>query len=71
MHPSEEDAAKRVIEDLECVTADARDNLRQAKVNQAAAANETQKQEDCFEIGDQVLLSTFHRWRDYAQKGDK
>jgi len=71
IHHTEESAAKQIVTDLERITLDARDNLLRAKVNQAASANETRQREDRFKVGDQVLLSTFHRRREYAQKGDK
>ena len=70
-HPREEKSAKEIVAELEHITQDAKDNLLQAKINQTAAANKRRADDDVFETGDHVLLSTFHRCRNYAQKGDK
>lgn len=50
--------------------ADAKDHLLQAKVSQAAAANANRGLEDPYLVGDQVMLSTLHRRREYTKSGE-
>ncbi len=62
--------AAMIIEWLNNDTTQAHDNLIKAKVNQAHHANKHQGKEIKFEIGDKVMLNTFHRHRDF-KAGDK
>ncbi len=48
----------------------AKDNLIQAKVLQATYANRHRRQDFVLNVGNCVMLSTFHRRRDY-KNGDK
>ena len=64
--PEGEDATS-LIESLTQATAEAQDNLLATKVNQADATNQHQGAEDRFNVGDKVLLSKEHRWREYVQ----
>lgn len=63
------DVAK-IITQLSNDTAQAHDNLIKAKVNQAHHANKHRGKEIKFDVGDKVMLSTFHRRRDF-KAGDK
>ncbi|KAJ8481084.1 hypothetical protein ONZ51_g6252 [Trametes cubensis] len=49
---------------------EARDNLLLAKLAQASAANAHRSPDHRYAVGDKVMLSTFHRRRDYMQRGD-
>ena len=49
---------------------EAKDNLLQAKTIQATYANRLRGCEVVYQPGDKVMLSTFHRRRDYKRKGD-
>ena len=49
---------------------EAQDNLLLAKTDQAHHANKHRGAEIIYKVGDKVLLSTFHRWREYMQRGD-
>ncbi|OSD00346.1 hypothetical protein PYCCODRAFT_1342559, partial [Trametes coccinea BRFM310] len=64
------DIADRLISRIDTDVLEARDNLFLAKVAQAQAANRSRSPEHPFSVGDRVLLSTFHRRRDYMQRGD-
>ncbi len=66
---SDTDAAKIIAQLLDDM-AQARDNLIKAKINQAHHANKHRGKEDVFEVGNKVMLSTFHCRRDY-KAGDK
>lgn len=48
----------------------AQDNLLLAKMNQALQANKHRGPEHEYRVGEKVLLSTFHRRREYMQRGD-
>ncbi|GBE85800.1 hypothetical protein SCP_0803220 [Sparassis crispa] len=67
---SEADLASRLIASIETDVLEAQDNLFLAKVNQVALANCSRGDEIIYNVGDRVLLSTFHRRRDYMQRGD-
>ena len=58
-----------VLQRLEDDIQAAKDNLLLAKVSQAAQKNKGHSAEKPYAIGDRVMLSTFHRRRDYVQKG--
>ncbi|KIM90205.1 hypothetical protein PILCRDRAFT_35738, partial [Piloderma croceum F 1598] len=58
---------RRLHDDIQ----EAKDNLLRAKVSQAEFANHHRRDEVVFATGDHVMLSTFHRRRDYLQKDDK
>jgi hypothetical protein len=62
--------ARAVITLLEKNMADARDNLLLAKISQASYANEKRSPEIKYQVGDQVMLSTVNRRREYKQTGD-
>ena len=59
-----------LIQCLESISLEAQDNLFLAKSNQALYANAHRSRETPYAIGDSVLLSTFHRRRDFMQRGD-
>ena len=63
-------AAENIINRINEDVADAKDNLLQAKLYQASAANASHGPEVAHKVGDKVMLSTFHRRREYKQKGD-
>ena len=63
-------AAENIINRINEDVADAKDNLLQAKLYQASAANASRGPEVAHKVGDKVMLSTFHRRREYKQKGD-
>ena len=50
--------------------AKAKDTLLTSKITQAFWANKNRGEEDVCKIGDQVMLSTLHRWHEY-KSGDK
>ena len=56
---------KRLEDDIQAT----KDNLLLAKVTQAAQKNKNRLQEKPYVVGDKVMLSTFHRRREYVQKG--
>ena len=62
--------AENIINQLTNDIADTKDNLIQAKAIQATYANRLCSQEVVYQPGDKVMLSTFHRRRDFKQKGD-
>ncbi|KAI0037876.1 hypothetical protein FA95DRAFT_1472028, partial [Auriscalpium vulgare] len=57
--------AQRVIDQLTVDFAEAQDSLLAAKLQQADSANQHRGPERAYAVGDRVLLSTFHRRRDY------
>ena len=59
-----------VIELLKKNVADACDNLLLAKISQASYANERRGLEVEYKVGNQVMLSTANKRRDFKQKGD-
>ena len=61
--------AHAVLQRLEDNVQAAKDNLLLAKITQAAQKNKGHLAEKTYVIGDKVMFSTFHRWRDYVQKG--
>lgn len=63
-------AVKSLLSTLECDIMEAQDNLLLAKTSQAYHANKSRSPEIIYNVGDQVLLSTFHRRRDYIKRGD-
>ena len=62
--------AENIINQLMNDIADAKDNLIQAKAIQAMYAKRSRGQEVVYQPGDKVMLSTFHRRRDFKQKGN-
>lgn len=68
--PQEDINAACVIDKLLDDTAEAKDNLLQAKVAQASYANKGCKSDFDIVVGNRVMLSTFHHCRDY-KNGDK
>lgn len=59
--------ARNVLRQLDADTLEAQDNLRLAKMQQALQANKHCSAETPYAVDDLVLLSTFHRRRDYMQ----
>ena len=47
------------------------DNLLMVKITQAHHTNKNRGPEEIYKIGDRVMLSTFHRRREYHKKGEK
>lgn len=64
------DVAK-LIERIDVDVMEAQDNLLLAKTQQALHADRARGPEIVYKVGDQVLLSTFHRRREYMQRGDR
>ena len=62
--------AENIINQLTNDIADTKDNLIQAKAIQAMYAKRSRHQEVMYQPGDKVMLSTFHRHRDFKQKDD-
>ena len=62
--------AEDVINWLTNDVTDAKDNLLQPKTIQAVYANKSNGCEVVYQPSDKVMLSTFHRHRDYKRKGD-
>jgi hypothetical protein len=59
---------------IACINTDvmeAQDNLLQSKVFQEHYANSNRGAEFVYKVGDDVMLSTFHRRHDFRKKGDK
>lgn len=68
--PDDETAIKDAVGILTTLDDDitaAKDNLLLAKVTQAHQANKHRSAENVYRVGDQVMLSTFHRRREYMQ----
>ena len=63
-------AAENVINQLTNDIANAKDNLLKAKTIQATYMNRLHGREVAYQLGDKVMLSTFHRHQDYKHKGD-
>lgn len=63
--------ALAILHQLQSDLLEAKDNLLAAKISQATQANKHRGPEVTFCEGDRVMLSTFHRRRDYVQKDDK
>jgi hypothetical protein len=68
--PLEALAAAAVIRRIEVDVLEAMDNLSLVKIDQARQANRAWGEEPVFKVGEDVLLSTFHRRRKYMQSGD-
>ena len=64
-------AAEKVIAQLQDDVTDTRDNLLLAKVTQAHHARTSHGMEIMYNVGDRVMLSTFHQQCKYKLKGDK
>ena len=62
--------ASKIIKQLETDVMEAQDNLLLAKTDQAFHANKRRGPEIVYKVGDKVLLSTFHRRREFMQRGD-
>ncbi len=62
--------AKSLLERIETDIMEAQDNLFLAKLSQASCANTLRSEEWPYSVGDMVMLSTFHRQRNYMQHGD-
>ncbi|PSR72503.1 hypothetical protein PHLCEN_2v11626 [Hermanssonia centrifuga] len=70
VHDTDSIDAAKVIAQLETDVMEAQDNLLLAKSNQAFHADKTRGPESVYSVGDKVMLSTFHRRRDFMQRGD-
>ena len=64
-------AAEAMIAQLQNNIADAEGNLLLTKVTQAHHAKTSCADEVIYNIGDKVMLSTFHQWCEYKWKGEK
>ena len=64
-------AAEAMIAQLQNDVADAKDNLLLTKVTQAHLAKSSWADEIVYNVGDKVMLSTFHRRREYKRRGEK
>ena len=62
--------ARALLQRIDTYSMEAQDNLFLAKSNQALYADAHRSPEVPHCVGDHVLLSTFHRRRDYMQRGD-
>ncbi|EJF55693.1 hypothetical protein DICSQDRAFT_24568, partial [Dichomitus squalens LYAD-421 SS1] len=68
--PDETRLAENILSSIETDVFEAQDNLLAAKLAQITAANRGRSEDPPYAVGDLVLLSTFHRRRDYMRKGD-
>src|SRR6267154_945564 len=64
-------AAESVITQINTDVKEAQDNLFQSKVFQEHYANSNSGAEFVYKVGDNVMLSTFHRCCEYRLKGEK
>jgi hypothetical protein len=62
--------ATEFIENMDCITLAAKDNLMATKVTQAHFANKGRKEDPHYNVGDKVLLAMAHRCREYMQAKD-
>ncbi|OJT13579.1 Transposon Ty3-I Gag-Pol polyprotein, partial [Trametes pubescens] len=62
-------SALEALRRLETDVMEAQDTLLMAKAAQAFFANSSRGAERAYAVGDKVLLSTFHRRREYMQRG--
>lgn len=69
--PSEAALARDVLHQIDGDVMEAQDNLMLAKLEQARHADAHRNPDPPLEVGDEVMLSTFHRRREYLQRGDK
>ncbi len=67
--PDSIDAAK-LIKQLDADVMEAQDNLLLAKSNQAYHADKARRPETVYANGDKVMLSMFHRRRNFMQRGN-
>jgi len=65
--PTAEDVVSQIQTDI----MEAQDNLLQEKIFQEHYTNLDHGDEFVYQVGDQVMLSTFNRRREYRKKGDK
>jgi hypothetical protein len=68
---NEAEAAQDLLEKIANDEVEARDNILQAKVQQAHHANKRRGPENVFRVGEKVMLSTLHRRGEYKKKGEK
>ena len=61
-------AAERLVQRIHTDALAAADTLLHAKISQADLANKHRRPGPTFRVGDRVLLSTFHRRRDYQSR---
>lgn len=69
--PKEAALARDVIHRIDKDMLEAQDDLTLAKLEQALHADEHRTADPPLAVGDEVLLSTMHRRREYLQRGDK
>ncbi|KAI0337177.1 hypothetical protein BDW22DRAFT_1305053, partial [Trametopsis cervina] len=62
--------AQEIIDAIDADVMEAQDNLLLAKSSQMYHANRSRADEIVYAVDNKVLLSTFHRRRDYMRKGD-
>jgi hypothetical protein len=58
--------ATELIERIKWDVEDAKDHFLEAKCMQAFYVNKDHGQEDVFKVGDKVMLSTLHHWREFT-----
>jgi hypothetical protein len=64
-------SAESVIAHINTDVMEAQDNLLQSKVFQEHYANSNRGAEFVYKVGEDVMLSTFHRRCDFCKKGDQ
>ena len=64
-------AAEAMITQLQNDIADVKDNLLLTKATQAHHTKSSHADKIIYNVGDKVMLSTFHRWHKYKQRGEK
>ncbi|TFK79007.1 hypothetical protein K466DRAFT_470252, partial [Polyporus arcularius HHB13444] len=68
--PDAAETTSNIIRQLDTDILEAQDNLLAAKVAQMQSANRARSDDPKFNVGDLVMLNTFHRRRDYMQRGN-
>ena len=63
--------AREIIEVIARDVADAKDNLMLAKITQSHQVNEKRTEDVTYKPGDQVMLSTLNRRREYKRAGEQ
>ncbi|GBE81436.1 reverse transcriptase-RNase H-integrase [Sparassis crispa] len=69
--PGAELDAKNLIDRITLDINKAKDNLFQAKVQQAEYANHSRGKDDVFTVGDHVMMQTLHRRNEFKRKEEK
>jgi hypothetical protein len=69
--PCETINAHKIIEIINTNVADAKDNLMLSKLCQSLHTNNSRSKDIPYKVGDQVMLSTLNRQRDYKTTGER